>query len=153
MRHTTPGPFQKKQSAFFRLSSSWNLCPPKKLCRPGNVWKSEVAKSGEFTLTSLLVLGHRCWCCCRHYFSCHLVILDTLVRNFACALWTPSVTRARSFNTTVLPHVENCWATQNFWSTSSYIEFPPKCITVGKNKAKVVVIHFAESGFSFNFFI
>ncbi len=58
--------------------------------------------------TSLLVLGHSRWCHCHCYFSHHHVIFNQLLQNFACA---------RNFGTTVSSHVENGWATQNFWNT------------------------------------
>ncbi len=67
----------------------------------------------------LLNLGHGCWCCCHHYFSRKNVIFNQLLQNFTCKLRIPSVTCAHSFSTTVLPHAENVWVMQNFWSTPS----------------------------------
>ncbi len=54
------------------------------------------------------MLEHSCWCCCHHYFSRH--------RFHTCAK-TPLVTLCTHFSVTVLPHIENGWATQNFRST------------------------------------
>ncbi len=51
------------------------------------------------------------------YCSRHHIIFNRLLQNFAYVLGTPSVTCAHSFGTTVLPHVENDWVMQNFWST------------------------------------
>ncbi len=51
-----------------------------------------------------------------NYFSCHGIIFNRLLQNVVCAFGIPFVTCAGSFGATVLPHVENGWATQNFWS-------------------------------------
>ncbi len=67
------------------------------------------------TLSLVLAYSYRCHChCC---FSRHCVILNPLLRNLARVLGIHSVIRAHSFNVTVLPHAENGWAMQNFWST------------------------------------
>ncbi len=53
----------------------------------------------------------------RRYFSRRHLIFKQLLQNFACVLGIPPVTCARSFGATVLPHMENDWMMQNFWST------------------------------------
>ncbi len=51
--HTGFSFFSKKLvPAFFRLSSTWNHCSPKRSCRPGNVWKSESVRLGKYAAWS-----------------------------------------------------------------------------------------------------
>ncbi len=63
--------------------------------------------------TSLFSPGHRCQCCCHHYFSLHRVISNWFLQNFTYVLGIPSETCAHSFDATMLSHAENGWKAQN----------------------------------------
>ncbi len=66
-----------------------------------------------------------------------------MLKNFTHALGIPSVTCARSFSATMLPHVKNGWTTQNFWNTPLYLEsFSEFFWFLTRNPRHVHHIHF-----------
>ncbi len=101
---------------------------------------------------------HSCRCCCHRYFSHHPVTFTQLLRNFACALGIPSVTRVCSIGTTVLPHVKNGWATQNFWSAprkvseikTKFLIFNKSLVSLGRIQNRQRYMHeFSKSLINF----